>query len=91
MGTPEKEDGNADLKYVFEVAKDIACYMNEYKVVVDKSTVPIGTGKKVQEIIQNILKDRKLNYKFDIVSNPEFLRDGYYRRIISKRSKNKGF
>ena len=76
VGTPEKEDGNADLKYVFEVAKDIAHYMNGYKVVVDKSTVPIGTGKKVKEIIQNILKDGKLNYKFDIVSNPEFLREG---------------
>ena len=76
VGTPEKEDGNADLKYVFEVAKDIASYMNDYKVVVDKSTVPIGTGKKVAEIIQNILKDRKFNYKFDIVSNPEFLREG---------------
>ncbi len=76
MGTPEKEDGNADLKYVFEVAKDIACHMNDYKVVVDKSTVPIGTGKKVKEIIRNILKDRKLNCKFDIVSNPEFLREG---------------
>jgi UDPglucose 6-dehydrogenase len=49
--------------------------MNDYKVVVDKSTVPIGTGKKVKEIIQNILKDKKLNYKFDIVSNPEFLRE----------------
>jgi UDPglucose 6-dehydrogenase len=76
VGTPEKEDGDADLKYVFEVAKNIAHYMNGYKVVVDKSTVPIGTGKKVKEIIQNTLKDRKLNYKFDIVSNPEFLREG---------------
>lgn len=74
VGTPEKEDGNADLKYIFEVAKDIACHMNEYKVVVDKSTVPIGTGKKVKEIIQNVLKDRKLNYKFDIVSNRIFER-----------------
>ncbi len=62
------------LKYVFESAKDIACYMNNYKVVVDKSTIPIGTGKKVREIIQNIIKERKLNYKFDVVSNPEFLR-----------------
>jgi UDPglucose 6-dehydrogenase len=76
VDTPEKEDGNADLKYVFEVAKDIACHMNDYKVVADKSTVPIGTAKKVKEIIQNILKDRKLNYKFDIVSNSEFLREG---------------
>ena len=76
VGTPKKEDGNADLKYVFEVAKDIASYMDDYKVVVDKSTVPIGTGKKVAEIIQNILKDRKVNHKFDVVSNPEFLREG---------------
>ena len=58
------------------MAKDIACYMNDYKIVVDKSTVPIGTGKKVKEIIQNILKNRKLNHKFDVVSNPEFLREG---------------
>ena len=50
--------------------------MNGYKVVVDKATVPIGNGKKVKEIIQNILKDRKLNYKFDIVSNPGFLKEG---------------
>jgi len=76
VGTPEKKDGNADLKYVIEVAKDIASYMNVYKVVVDKSTVPIGTGKKVTEIIRNILKNRKVNYKFDVVSNPEFLREG---------------
>ena len=76
VGTPEKEDGDADLKYIFEVAKDIASYMNDYKVVVDKSTIPIGTGKKVKEIIQNILKDRKVNHKFNVVSNPEFLREG---------------
>jgi len=76
VGTPEKEDGSTDLKYISEVAKDIACHINDYKLVVDIYTVPIVTGKKVKEIIQNILKDRKLNYKFDIVSNPEFLRKG---------------
>ena len=58
MRTPVKKDGNVDLKYVFEVAKDIASNMDEYKVVVDKFTIPIWTGKKVKEIIQNILKDR---------------------------------
>ena len=52
---------------MYEVLKDIACNMNGYKVVVDKSTVPIGTGKKVKEIIQNFLKERKLNYTFDVV------------------------
>ena len=67
-----KKDGSVDLKYIFEVAKDIACHMNDYKVIVDKSTIPIGTGKKVKEIIQNILKDRKLNYEFGIVSNQNF-------------------
>jgi len=76
VGTPEKDNGDADLKYVYEVAKDIAYHMNDYKVVVDKFTVPIGAGKKVKEIIQNILKNRKLNYEFDIVSNQEFLREG---------------
>jgi len=76
VGTPEKEDGSADLKYVFEVLKDIASYINDYKVIVEKSAVPIGTEMKVIERIQNILKDRKLNNKFDVVSNPEFLREG---------------
>ncbi|MBA7530932.1 UDP-glucose 6-dehydrogenase TuaD [subsurface metagenome] len=76
VGTPEKEDDNEDLKYVFEVAKNIVCNMNDYKVTVNKVAIPIVSGKKVKEIIQNILKDRKLNYKFDIVCNPEFLREG---------------
>ena len=76
VGTPEKEDGNADLTYVFQVAECIGKYMNEYKVIVDKSTVPVGTGKKVHEIIQKILSERKMDIKFDVVSNPEFLREG---------------
>ena len=68
--TPSNDDGSADLRHIKEAIKNIAHYMNGYKIIVNKSTVPIGTGKKVREIIQNILEDRKLNYKFDIVSNP---------------------
>lgn len=76
VGTPPKEDGSADLQYVLQVAQDIARYMNGYKVVVDKSTVPVGTGKLVKETIQNILDERGVEYTFDVVSNPEFLREG---------------
>ncbi len=73
VGTPSDEDGSADLKYVEAVAKQIATYMNGYKVIVDKSTVPIGTGKKVKKIINDVTGGK---YKFDVVSNPEFLREG---------------
>lgn len=76
VGTPPALDGSADLHYVLEVAKSIGQYMNGYKVVVDKSTVPVGTGKLVRETIQRELDNRNLNYEFDIVSNPEFLREG---------------
>lgn len=76
VGTPPKEDGSADLTYVLEVAQNIATYMNEYKVIVDKSTVPVGTGKLVRETIQKVLDERNVNFEFDIVSNPEFLREG---------------
>ncbi|NWF75384.1 MAG: UDP-glucose/GDP-mannose dehydrogenase family protein [Nitrospirae bacterium] len=73
VGTPRRGDGSADLKYVEEVAHEIAKNMNGYKVIVTKSTVPVGTGKKLQEIISNNLKEKT---DFDIVSNPEFLREG---------------
>ncbi len=76
VGTPPKDDGSADLKYVLKVAEDIAKYMNGYKVIVDKSTVPIGTGQKVKKVVTDILKERVVDYKFDVVSNPEFLREG---------------
>lgn len=76
VGTPPKDDGSADLQYVLEVAKNIATYMNDYKVIVDKSTVPIGTGQKVKNVIQSILDKRNVDYSFDVVSNPEFLREG---------------
>lgn len=76
VGTPPKDDGSADLTYVLQVAESIAKYMNGYKVVVDKSTVPVGTGKLVKETIQKILDYRGVDYTFDVVSNPEFLREG---------------
>lgn len=76
VGTPPALDGSADLHFVLEVATNIGKYMNGYKVVVDKSTVPVGTGKLVREIIQKELESRNLDYEFDIVSNPEFLREG---------------
>lgn len=76
VGTPSALDGSADLHFVLEVATNIGKYMNGYKVVVDKSTVPVGTGKLVRETIQKELNSRKLDYEFDIVSNPEFLREG---------------
>ena len=73
VGTPRRGDGSADMKYVEEVAKEIAINMNDYKVIVTKSTVPVGTGEKIKEIISSNLK-KKID--FDIVSNPEFLREG---------------
>ena len=71
VGTPQGEDGSADLQYVMAVAESIAKSMNEYKVIVDKSTVPVGTAEKVTEIIK-----KNTNYDFDVVSNPEFLKQG---------------
>ena len=76
VGTPMGEDGSADLKYVLQVAKSIGENMNHHLVVVDKSTVPIGTADKVREVIQNILDNRDSQLTFDVVSNPEFLKEG---------------
>lgn len=76
VGTPPALDGSADLHYVLDVASSIGKYINDYKVIVDKSTVPVGTGKKVREAIQKELDERGENIEFDIVSNPEFLREG---------------
>lgn len=76
VGTPANEDGSADLEYVLQVAENIGKYINEYKVIVDKSTVPVGTGKQVSEIIEKELEKRGEKIEFDIVSNPEFLREG---------------
>lgn len=71
VGTPPQEDGSADLQHVEAVAGDIGRYMNGYKVIVNKSTVPVGTGQRVKHIIQEMSE-----HPFDVVSNPEFLREG---------------
>ncbi len=77
VGTPPFEDGSADLSYVMQAADQIAASMNDYKVIVNKSTVPIGTGKLVKERIAAGLMSRgRADIEFDIVSNPEFLREG---------------
>jgi len=76
VGTPPAENGEADLQYVYKVAQTIGDYMNGYKVVVDKSTVPIGTGQEVKRIIKERLDVRGEEHIFDVVSNPEFLREG---------------
>lgn len=76
VGTPPAEDGSADLRYVETVVKDIARYMNGYKIIVNKSTVPVGTGKIVSKLVKAELEKRNVNHDFDIVSNPEFLREG---------------
>jgi len=74
--TPPGEDGSADLQHVLAAADSIAQHMTDYKVIVNKSTVPIGTGRKVKEIVRARLDRRSLALDFDIVSNPEFLREG---------------
>jgi UDPglucose 6-dehydrogenase len=76
VGTPPEEDGSADLKYVLEAARNIGRHMTDYKVVIDKSTVPVGTGDRVKEAIGNELRQRGLKLDFAVVSNPEFLKEG---------------
>lgn len=76
VGTPPDEDGSADLKYVLGVAGDIGRLMDGYKVVVQKSTVPVGTAEKVRSSVAKELATRGANFEFDIVSNPEFLKEG---------------
>lgn len=76
VGTPPDEDGSADLRYVLEVAKTIGTHMTDYKVVIDKSTVPVGTAEKVQAAIAETLQSTGKNLEFDVCSNPEFLKEG---------------
>ncbi len=76
VGTPPDEDGSADLQYVLAVARSIGEHMEEYKIIVDKSTVPVGTADKVRETVRQVLETRGANLEFDVVSNPEFLKEG---------------
>ncbi len=76
VGTPPDEDGSADLQHVLAVAKSIGEHMSEYRIIVDKSTVPVGTADRVKEATQQKLSCRGLNLEFDVVSNPEFLKEG---------------
>lgn len=76
VGTPPDEDGSADLQYVLSVAESIGQHMQGYKLVVDKSTVPVGTAERVSDTISRVLQQRKVEYSFDVCSNPEFMKEG---------------
>jgi UDPglucose 6-dehydrogenase len=76
VGTPSGEDGSADLRYVLAAVKSIAVHMQSDKVIVNKSTVPVGTADKARQAIQEVLCQRGVSLKFDVVSNPEFLKEG---------------
>jgi len=76
VGTPPDEDGSADMQYVLAVAESVGSHMSDYKVVVNKSTVPVGTADQVQSVIHDRLAERSADISFDVVSNPEFLKEG---------------
>jgi UDPglucose 6-dehydrogenase len=76
VGTPPDEDGSADLKYVLAVARTIAEHMQEHKIIVDKSTVPVGTADRVSGEVSRVLAERQVELGFDVCSNPEFLKEG---------------
>ena len=76
VNTPTKDDGASDLSRVFSVGKDIAHHMQEYKLIVNKSTVPVFTGRALKEVVNNCLEQQNKHISFDIVSNPEFLQEG---------------
>ena len=76
VGTPPDEDGSADLQYVVAVANSIGMHLNDYRIIVNKSTVPVGTADKVRSTVNEALKKRGANIEFDVVSNPEFLKEG---------------
>jgi UDPglucose 6-dehydrogenase len=76
VGTPSDEDGSADLRHVLSVAESIGTFMKEYRIIINKSTVPVGTADLVREKINSVLAERKAGIDFDVVSNPEFLKEG---------------
>jgi UDPglucose 6-dehydrogenase len=76
VGTPSDEDGSADMRYVLDAARNIAKHMDGYKVIVDKSTVPVGTAERVKAVMQEELQRRGTQVDFSVVSNPEFLKEG---------------
>lgn len=76
VGTPPDEDGSADMQYVLAVARSIGENMDDYKIIVDKSTVPVGTADRVRQTVQETLANRGKSIDFDVVSNPEFLKEG---------------
>ncbi len=76
VGTPQDEDGSADMKYVMQVAREIGQYMEHYVLVVTKSTVPVGSSEKVRAEIEAVLEERNADIGFDVASNPEFLKEG---------------
>lgn len=76
VGTPPDEDGSADLKYVLNVAREVAEHMNDYTLIVTKSTVPVGTAEKVRKVMADTLQKLNKDLPFDVASNPEFLKEG---------------
>ena len=76
VGTPQDEDGSADLQYVLSVASNVGRHMTDYRIIIDKSTVPVGTADRVREVIAAELAEREVDVVFDVVSNPEFLKEG---------------
>ena len=76
VGTPPEEDGSADLQHVLDVARSIGRYMSEYRIIVDKSTVPVGTADKVRATVGSLLGERGISVDFDVLANPEFLKEG---------------
>lgn len=76
VGTPSDDDGSADVRYVLDAARNIAKHMDDYKLIVDKSTVPVGTAERVEAVMQEELQRRGKRVRFSVVSNPEFLKEG---------------